>query len=362
MSGDARTGPRRRALSIIIGTAAVSLAAAGVAAESSKLIYMTWGGYDDPDFRKPYTDKYGPGPEFVFYSHPDEAYAKLRSGFTADVAHPCIHDVQKWQASGLLAPIDTEKVAAWNDLIPALRDAPPLVIDGRHWLVPWEWGSSSIIYRTDKVRLAEESYEALIDPAFKGMTAAPDAFDEIYQLAAVLAGVGDPLALAEGEYAAVEAKMRAIKDNLRFIWTDPSALEQAMASGEVVLAWGWPNSVKNLKAQGVPVEFMREPKEGLVTWLCGFARLASGSVSDEEAYDFINALESPESGKALVQNFGYGHANAKALALVPKEELAALGLSGDVGQFLAKGNFLGPMPEAQRRRLVEMWETIKAGN
>lgn len=328
---------------------------------SSTLSYFTWGGYDAPAFRKPYTDKYGPGPRFTFFSATDEAFTKLNAGFRADVAHPCIHDVKKWKDAGLLQPIDTSRVASWNDLLPPLRDAPALRIDGKQWLVPWEWGASSVIYRTDKVRLKEQSFQVLLDPKYKGKVTIPDAFDEIYQLAAVLAGVPKPLALRETDYPVVERTFRALRDSARFIWTDPAQVDQAMASGEIELALGWPNSFRNLRRQGVPVEFMRQPKEKLLTWLCGFAYLKTAKAPPQEVYDFINALEAPASGVALVEDFGFGHANRKALELVPKADLDALGLGDDPSEYLARGNLLGPMPEAQRARLIDMWETIKAG-
>jgi putative spermidine/putrescine transport system substrate-binding protein/spermidine/putrescine transport system substrate-binding protein len=351
---------RRWALGLVALAASAGLATT-VAAETSTLSYFTWGGYDDPSFRKPYTDKYGSGPKFTFYSGTDEAFAKLQAGFTADVAHPCIHDVKKWKDAGLLQPIDTSKITAWNDLIPALRDAPALKIDGKQWLVPWEWGASSVLYRTDKVQMPEQSFEVMVDPKYKGKTAFPDAFDEIFQLAALLAGIEKPLELQESDYPKVEEKFRELRDNARFIWTDPAQLEQAMASGEVEVAWGWPNSFKNLKKQNVPVQFMMEPREKLVTWLCGFAYLKSSTAPQQEVYDFINALEAPESGKNLVENFGYGHANSAALKLVPKADLDALGLGGDPQEFLSHGNLMGPMSDAQRKRLTDMWEDIKAG-
>lgn len=347
------------ALGLAAGTL---LAASGTAqAAESSLVYMTWAGYDDPAFRTAYTEEYGEGPEFVFYSHTDEGYAQLVAGFRADVAHPCIHDVKKWKDSGLLKPIDPAKVQAWDDLIAGLRDADALVLDGQHWLVPWEWGSSSVIYRTDKVELPEETYRVLTDPAYKGKTSVPDAFDEIYQVSALLAGVKEPLALEEAEYAAVEKQMRAIHDNVRMIWGDPTQLEQALASGEIEVAWGWPNSYSNLTKEGVPVDYMLQPEEGLVTWTCGLAVLENGDAPEEEVYDFINALTSPETGKKLVENFGYGHANTEGLALVDPKQLESFGMAGDPAKFIAEGNLMGPMPEEQRQRLIQTWETIKAG-
>ncbi|HEV7252815.1 MAG TPA: extracellular solute-binding protein [Mesorhizobium sp.] len=354
--------PIRRSLSAWSALAAIAAAQFTSAASAEPLTYFTWAGYDDPAFRKPFTDKHGADSvEFSFFSSPDEAFAKLKAGFKADVAHSCIHDIPKWKEAGLIKPIDTSKLDNWDDLIPALRDAPAVHIDGQQWMIPWEWGASSVIYRADKVNLPEESYEVLIDPAYQGRTALADAFDEAYQLSAILAGVKDPLNLEESEYAAVEEKMRQLRSNARFIWTEPSQLEQAMASGEIDAAWGWPNSFASLRKQNVDVKFMLQPKEGLVTWQCGFTIPATSDAPEEQVYDFIDALEDPSSGQALVNNFGYGHSNAKALEMVDKARLQELGLAGDANETIKSGNLMGPMPEKQRQRLVEMWTLIKAG-
>ncbi len=355
----ARSGAGARVFAC--AAAVMTLGSPPAAGAASTLSYFTWGGYDDPALRTAYTAKYGAGPRYTFFSSTDEGFTKLKAGFRADVAHPCLHDVGKWKDAGLLQPIDTALIKNWNDLLPPLREAPGLKIDGRQWLVPWEWGASSVIYRTDKVQPQEQSFRVLLDPKYRGRITLPDAFDEVFQLAAVLAGIAKPLQMTEADYPKVERTFRALRDNARFIWTDPAEVDQAMASGEVELAFAWPISYRNLHKQGIPVAFMSQPKEKLVTWLCGFAYLKSSTAPAQEVYDFINALETPASGTRLVADFGFGHANAAAMKLVPPAELAELGMAGDPGDYLSHGNLLGPMSEAQRRRLIDLWETIKAG-
>jgi spermidine/putrescine transport system substrate-binding protein len=336
--------------------------ASGATLAAEPLHYFTWGGYDVPEFRPDFTAKYGKtGVVYSFFADTNEAFAKLKAGYKADIVHPGNPDVQKWIKAGLLQPIDTSKVAAWNDLVPAIRDTPTLMAGGQHYVVPWEWGFSSILYRTDKLKDPAQDYRLLIDPKFAGRTAIPDAFDEIYLLAAILAGVKDPYNLQPGDYAKVETVWHEMRHNARFVWSDPSQLEQAMAAGEIDLAWGWPNSYRNLLKQKIPVAFMLKPKQKLVTWIDGFAITKDATAPTQEIYDFINALETPETGKLLVDEFGYGASNRKGLAMVPKQDLATLGLDGDPEQTVAGGNLLKPMPEKQRKRLTEMWSLIKAG-
>jgi putative spermidine/putrescine transport system substrate-binding protein/spermidine/putrescine transport system substrate-binding protein len=269
--------------------------------------------------------------------------------------------VRKWKDAGLLQPLDPAKIASWNDIFPALRNSSAVNIDGKPWMIPWEWGFSSIIYRTDKVKFTEQTLKVMIDPRYKGKTSFPDVFDEVFQLAAALVGIPKPLDLQEADYPKVENMFRTLRDNARFMWTDPAQIEQAMASGEIVVAWGWTNTAKHLRRQGMPVDFMLEPKEKLATWVCGLAYLKSSTAPRQEVYDFINAVEARESGIAVVDKFGFGHANMEAMKAVPKADLDALGFGGDVNAVLNRGNLMGTMPEAQRKRLIDMWETIKAG-
>jgi putative spermidine/putrescine transport system substrate-binding protein/spermidine/putrescine transport system substrate-binding protein len=332
-----------------------------VSADTSKLTYFTWAGYTDPAFQKAYNAKYGAGPKVVYFSGTDDAFIRLEAGFQADVAHPCLPDVKKWKDAGLLQPLDPSKIASWNEMFPTLRDSPAVMIDGKPWMLPWEWGFSSVIYRTDKVKFAEQTLRVMIDPQYKGRTTFPDVFDEVFQLAALLAGIQSPLNMSEGDYPKIEGMLRTLRDNARFMWTDAAQIEQAMASGEVVVAWGWTNTAKNLKRQGLAVDFMLTPKEKLATWVCGLAYLKNSTAPRQEVYDFINAVESREAGIAVVDKFGFGHSNREAMKAVPKAELDALGFGGDVSAVLNRGKLVGPMSESQRKRLIDMWETVKAG-
>ena len=40
--------------------------------------------------------------------------------------------------------------------------------DGKQYFIPYDWGYSSILYRTDLAPEAGESWEALLDPEYSG--------------------------------------------------------------------------------------------------------------------------------------------------------------------------------------------------
>src|SRR5690606_15271901 len=136
------------------------------------------------------------------------------------------------------------------------------------------------------------------------------------------------------EFRDVGEVMKKLVRQSRFLWSDPTTAEQSAASGEIVMFWGWPNSWSSLDAAGVPVRYMQNPAEGLISWTCGFALIAGGSGSEEEAYAFIDASLAPESGKALIEKYGYGHSNLESFGLVDEDRLASPGMSGDLAAFL----------------------------
>ncbi len=79
-------------------------------AEDAELTVFDWSGYEDPAFHPAYTEKHGVSPTFTFFGDEEEAFQKLRSGFKADLAHPCSQSVVKWREAGLLEELDTSKI------------------------------------------------------------------------------------------------------------------------------------------------------------------------------------------------------------------------------------------------------------
>ena len=144
------------------------------------------------------------------------------------------------------------------------RDLPDISAgDGKVWMVPWDWGNTSILYRTDLVEKPEASWNLLWDPTYSGRTATIDAVHDTPVVAAMLVGV-DPFDMDEAGLKKVEEKLREQRPLLAAYTTDMTSVEQSLASGELVAAMTWNASATALKKQGVPVEFMK-PKEGMLT-------------------------------------------------------------------------------------------------
>ena len=124
----------------LVAVGAVTLMSGAANAQDSDLIVFDWAGYEDPEFFTAYTAKHGQGPTFTFFGDEEEAFQKLRTGFQADVVHPCSQSVPKWIEAGLIAPLDTSRIDRWDEIETSFRDIPAFQKDGEYYFVPVDWG------------------------------------------------------------------------------------------------------------------------------------------------------------------------------------------------------------------------------
>lgn len=342
-----------------------ALAAAGVAVATTPLlsrtafaaeeaIYFTWAGYDVPEMYRAYTKKYGAGPQTAVFGDDEEGLQKVRGGFVTDVSHPCYSGIERWRDSGVTQPIDVSRLKNWPDLLPVMQSIKGLAVEDKRWLVPIDWGNTSVIYRSDLVDIDEESWGLMWDERYKGRLAASSATEDAAVPGALYMGAEDPYNLTDAELKQLREVLTKQRSLIRFYSSDTSTIEQALASGEIVAAVGWNSSYTRLKKQGVPVKFM-VPKEGIITWICG-AVLMKDAPHPDKAYDLIDALIDPQTGVFMIKEFGYGHSNAKAYEMAGPEALDAAGIPPDPNDMLANSLLSADMKNKQaiERMLVEV--------
>ena len=247
-----------------------------------------------------------------------------------------------------------------NPGIMAMKDLETRA-DGTAWFMPWYWGNTLLTYNSEKVSADDvKSLKALADPKFKDRVSIGDNVDDAYALAALAIGLKDWSKMTDEQFAAASAFLRDVHKNVRLYWTDNTEVSQAMAAGEIDLAWAWNETAATLQSESVPVDIKRDTAEGLSTWVCGYVRLKGGAGSADQAYDYLNALTDPASAPYMVETWGYGHANAKGMASVDPAILKQKGY-GDVEAFMADTLFQSPLPNALRQKMIAEFEKIKSG-
>ncbi|NRB16106.1 MAG: extracellular solute-binding protein [Rhodobacteraceae bacterium] len=330
------------------------------AAAADQGTFFTWGGYDIPELFAPYKEKHGELPNFAVFGGAEEALTKMLGGYVVDVSHPCNSGIPRWIASGLFQPIDTSRLSNWADVMPELYDLKGNIVDGKPYLAPFDWGQTSITYRTDMFEVeGEESWDMLWDERYKGRLGSLASGGDAWWCGAIKAGVPLTEIDTPDAFEKIAAVMRAQRPLIRLYTDDTTTLEQALASGELVAAMTWNSSAALLQADGVPVRFAK-PKEGALTWVCGLM-IHKDAPNLDLAYDIIDSLLSVESGKFMISDYGYGHSNIKAFDGFDDETLQGLGLSKTPADILAGGHFQIPQSQQWETKMNTLFEEIKSG-
>ncbi len=359
---------RRKFQSLLgsLGIATVTLpvwsGAARAAAEDHPNVF-TWEGWDIPEHHQEYMDKHGELPNFSIFGDEEEAFAKIMAGARYDVSHPCSYKVEIWRDAGILQPIDVSQLDHWGDIVPSLKEIPGMTTaDGDVYFVASEWGHTSVLYRADLVDpkyQEDETWGLLWDERYAGRMSMADSLIDGVMVAAIYGGAKDPFNMTDAEVEVTGDLLRKQLPLLRYYWTSPTDIENAMAAGELVATSSWNDSYTALKGEGIDVRYMN-PKEGAMTWVCGFCLMSAADPAKlEKSYDVIDAFLSPESGVVTIMDEGYGHANKRAFDLVSDEDLAERGLSKNPDELLNSGIFQEPI--GNEPVLQALFEEIKAG-
>ncbi|WP_187431622.1 hypothetical protein ROLI_013740 [Roseobacter fucihabitans] len=332
-----------------------------LAAEGDHPTFFTWGGFDIGELYQPYEAANGALPNFSIFGGTEEALTKMRGGFVVDAAHPCNVGLKRWVDSGLFQPVDTSRLANWGDVMPEL-----VAMQGNDngagspWMVPFDWGGTSITYRTDIFELeGEESWDMLWDERYAGRLGSLASGGDAWWCGAIKAGVDFKDIATDMAFEKIAAELRAQRPLIRVYTDDTTTLEQALASGEMAAAMTWNSSAVLLQSEEVPVKFAK-PKEGQLTWVCGIM-IHKDAPNLEKTYEMIDAMLSVETGKFMINDYGYGHSNLKAFDEFDEDTLKSLGLSKNPAAILDEGHFMIPQSQDWESRMNETFELVKAG-
>ena len=289
-------------------SSAADAALARLSAESGRLQVMDWAGYEVKPLWAQYLKKYpGQKPKFTFMTNEANAFAKLRAGVRPDVLRPYVGYVRDFAESGFVQP--------WNPkLITNLKYLNPVMVkagqyNGKQYGIPSDWGFDAILYRTDKVHPKEKSWSLLFDKRYGGKIAW---YDDLSSLvwAGYYLGFKQPYNQSDDELKRSQKLLISKKKLVRMFWSSETDMNNAFASGDLWIAYAWPNDWVTMKAKGLKVQYMH-PREGPLSWV-GMLMLGKGSPRPQHAHAYVDAWSSVQSASWLENNYGYGAANLKA--------------------------------------------------
>jgi spermidine/putrescine transport system substrate-binding protein len=250
----------------------------------------------------------------------DEAAAKIKAGFRADVIELCLDEQGPLVDAGMLAPLDVSRLENWDDLDPTFRDAAGVATEGGDvTMVPTQAGAVGLIYDKDEFPDGVDSWSALFEDDVAGRVALDGGYWlPPFAILALVEGSTDPMTQTDEE---IEEKKDYLldlvnDDHFRAFARSDADMGNLFKSGEIVLSDGGRATSEDIILGGGNVGWA-QPEEGALSWVCGLG-IGAEAENIDAAYAFINDASSPET-QALFGNNGFVMINPKAVPLVDPE-------------------------------------------
>ena len=327
-----------------------------ISAESGRLQVLDWAGYGNDGGQAMFASyvKAHPQnkPQFTIMANESDALAKLHAGLQPDLFRPYVGWVKYFATSGLVQP--------WNPkLIPNFKHLNPFMVkagqyNGKQYGIPEDWGFDAVLYRSDKVHPKAKSWGLLFDERYKGKIAW---FDDLEMLVTAGLYLGFPRPWRQTDEQLKRSQDFLIKKKhlARLIWSSETNLWEAFGSGDIWIAYAWPNDWVQMKKKKLKVVYMR-PKEKPVAWV-GMFMLLKGTPRPKLAHAYVNAWSSKKSAAWLEDNYGYGHANVLARP-ASSDLLKALQLTNPKAVTEPAAHLDRDIP--RRAVYAKAWEQVKA--
>lgn len=247
----------------------------------------------------------------------DEAVQLMRTG-QYDTVSASGDATLRLIAAGDVEPMNTSLITNYPDIFDALKNKPWNSVRDVPYGIPHGRGANLLMYRSDLVKPAPDSWAAVFDNASqqKGKVTAYDSPIYIADAALYLMatkpdlGIKDPYALDSKQLAAAVDLLKKQKDNVGEYWSDYLKEIQAFKNGSSTVGTSWQVIANVAQGEKAPVEVLL-PKEGSTgwsdTWMVGVK-----SKHKTCAYKFIDHIVSPKVNGAIAEYWGEAPANKKA--------------------------------------------------
>jgi len=313
-----------RKLLTSLSVAAMLVSGTGPAFAEGELNILTWEGYADPSVVEPFEKETGCKVNATYVGSNDDFAPKLAAGGGVfDLISPSIDSTAPLIEAGFVEPIDTSKIAEWDNLYEKFRTAGGINKDGEVYGVPYAWGAIAFMYLKDKFETPPTSIAELWNPELEGKVSLWDDKSALY-VAARLNGDTDIYNLTDAQIEAAKQKLVEQRPLVRKYWSTAGELVDLYAAGEVWISNTWAGYQSSLLAdKGIEVvEFI--PQENAEGWMDSFM-IVKGTPNEDCAYKFLNMAVS-ELGQCGVANVnGYSVANpVAAKACMTPEQFVAL--------------------------------------
>jgi spermidine/putrescine-binding protein len=272
-----------------------------------ELSVYNWSDYIAPDTVANFEKEFGITVTYDTYESNEEMLTRLEAGDSGyDIVVPTNYVVPVAVAAGLLFPLVKRYIPNLANLASTFVN-PVFDPDNQH-AVPYQWGTSGIAWRTDKVPGAMDSWGIFLDGKYRGKMTQMDDMREV--LGSWLRFRGKSLNSTDpAELKQAKTDAFAARKNLKAYISAP--VKAQLISGDVWVAQLWNGDTAQARLKQPDLGYV-VPKEGCTIWTDSMA-ITSSAPHKRAAHEFINYILRPDVGAAISTTTGYGSPNQAAL-------------------------------------------------
>jgi spermidine/putrescine transport system substrate-binding protein len=319
------------------------------------LVYFNWSEYLEPKLIKAFEKQYGVKVRESNFDSMQGMMAKLRSGNRYDIIVPTAEWADRLIKGNQLLRIDLAQIPNGETVYDYF--AKPWYDQGADHTVPYAMYASGLIYRPDKIKDMQGSWNDMLNETAKGRAYLLDDFQEVIGAGNLVNGAElnsvDPADVEKAKEWAL-----GLKPKLRGFSTDDI---QNMVSGNAWIHHGWNGDVVNVRNQvDKPENFsFQKCREGIPVGTDCFA-IPADAQHPGTALTFINFVLEPENASKNIEYMGYPMPYSgpdETFAALVKDD-PAINVTVDD---LESGQQYENLGAAGRRLWDQTWTEIKAG-
>lgn len=284
---------------------------------------IAWAGYVEKDWVEPFEADTGCKVNATLGNTSDEMVTLMKTG-NFDGVSASGDASNRLIAGGDVAAVNVDLIPNYKNVFEGLKNQPHNSVDGVAYGVPHGRGANLLMWRTDIVTTAPDSWSVVFDPAspYKGKITAYDAPIYIADAAVYLKAtkpdlkITNPYELDEAQFtAAVDLlkQQRGVVGKYWSLYTDEIA---AFSAGDSVVGTTWQVIANVLKGDDVPVE-VTLPKEGATGWSDTWM-ISSKAKNPNCMYAWMNYIISPKANAMATVSFGEAPTSKEACAEAEK--------------------------------------------
>ena len=342
---------------VSVGMTALLTTFCVTASGAGQLNILSWEGYADASFVKPFEKMSGCKVSATYVGTNDEFVAKVMAGGGVyDLVTPSNDTTMRLIDAGAVEPIDRTKIPNMTNFFPLFQSPPWNTKDGKIYGVPYGWGIVRIIVDADVLPTPANSLSVLWDPKLKDKVSIWDDVEAIYTASRYL-GFRNTYSLTDEQLEKVKAALIALKPNIRKYWATTGEMGTLMQSKEVAAGNSWESTLVELRKAGRQITDI-DPKEGRSGWSDSWM-IVKGAGTNSCTYKWLDYVSSPEAQAIAHGVTGFGYSNslvASKMGSDAKAQYTALGMTDP--------NILNNVdwwqPVARRAKYLEIWNQVKA--